>query len=145
MSFIRVRFNLDVDDGFPPVSSELIFGIVLSNGSVRIDNTPFFVECIAIDDIVQCSRVDMGDIVDFIRLEQRSGNKSISVIFIDSSLQEEVFQRVRSMGHYCEYGDFPEYSMLAISISKDSDISPLVLYLQNMQKDDKLSYAELCL
>jgi hypothetical protein len=145
MPFIRVRFDLAVDDGFPPVSSELIFGSALSNERVRIDNTPFFVECVAVGDIVQCSPVAEGDIVNFIRMEQRSGNRSLSIIFIDSRIEEEVYQYVRNLGHYCEYGEFPEYSMLAVSVAKESDIFLLTSYLKDMQDNDKLSYAELCL
>lgn len=140
----RVKFDLDVDDGYPPVSSELIYADILSDSRVKLANTPFFVEGVALGDVVECLK-HTDDTFEYMSVIEESGNKSLSVIFIDSSIEESLYQRVKSMGHYCEYGEFPEYSMLAISVENDRSINELVDLLSSMEDQGKISYAELCI
>jgi hypothetical protein len=141
---VRVRFDIDVEDGFPSVSSELIHGDIVGNGLIKLDNTPFFVEGIALGDIVFCEH-HADELFEFKYIVEESGNKAISIIFIDVSVEERVYQKIKLMGHYCEYGEFPEYSMLAVSVKKSHDLDGLISYLSDLEGSGKISYAELCL
>ena len=140
---MRVKFDLDVEDGYPPISSELIHGEEMSNLHVKIANTPFFVEGVALGDIVLCKPYSDG-LLEFVSLVEESGNRAISIIFIDLAAAETVYQEIKSMGHYCEYGEFPQYAMLAVSVDKGASLSPLVSYLSELEHGGKISYAELC-
>ncbi|WSY48578.1 DUF4265 domain-containing protein (plasmid) [Embleya sp. NBC_00888] len=51
---VKVRFRMEVDDdGWPPVSVESLWAVDLGDGTVRLDNTPWFVRGIAGGDIVK--------------------------------------------------------------------------------------------
>ncbi|MEF2528970.1 MULTISPECIES: DUF4265 domain-containing protein [Streptomyces] len=56
---VKVHFRLDVDeDGWPPAGIESLWAVDLGDGTVRLDNTPWFVRGVASDDII---RVDVDD------------------------------------------------------------------------------------
>lgn len=50
---VKLRFALDVDaDGWPPVGSEGVWAEPLGCDRYRIRNTPWFVQDLAVDDVV---------------------------------------------------------------------------------------------
>ena len=146
MGTVRVRFNLEIEeDGFPPISVELLHARIVDGDTVEIDNTPFFAKSVAAGDIVACSRTGSEGVLQFERVVTESGNKAISIIFVDDDCKEDVYQHLRSSGHYCEYGEFADFNMLAVSIAKDADYSTLKAYLDGKEANNSISYAELCL
>lgn len=48
----RVIFPLEVRDGWPPVGSERLGAFTLGNGLYRVNNVPWFVRNLAVDDVV---------------------------------------------------------------------------------------------
>ncbi|MFI5808801.1 DUF4265 domain-containing protein [Streptomyces sp. NPDC051561] len=51
---VKVHFRMEVDeDGWPPASVESLWAVDLGDGTVRLDNTPWFVRGVASDDIVR--------------------------------------------------------------------------------------------
>ncbi|MET4673853.1 DUF4265 domain-containing protein [Streptomyces microflavus] len=58
---VKVHFRLQVDeDGWPPTSVESLWAVDLGNGTVRLDNTPWFVRGVASDDIIRVEFDDEG-------------------------------------------------------------------------------------
>lgn len=56
---VKVHFRMEVDeDGWPPVSVESLWAVDLGDGTVRLDNTPWFVRGVASDDVI---RVDIDE------------------------------------------------------------------------------------
>ncbi|MCW2498014.1 DUF4265 domain-containing protein, partial [Jatrophihabitans sp.] len=49
----RVIFEIEVIDGWPPVSSERLWAFSLGDDIYRIDNAPWFVRDLAIGDLVE--------------------------------------------------------------------------------------------
>jgi hypothetical protein len=139
---VRVKFDLQVEDGFPPICAETLIGVLERPNVVRIDNTPFFVEGVALGDIVLCSGT--APEFNYENLQKTSGNKAIAIIFIQSC-EEEIYQSLRSRGCYCEFGEFPEFDMLAACVPVDVDYNPIRAKLLEYQKAGKLSLAELCI
>lgn len=140
---VRVKFDLDVDDGFPPITAEFLIGRLESIDSVRLDNTPFFAMGIALGDIVKCTGLSPN--LTFASIVIESGHKAISVIFIDNSCQEELFKSLRALGCYVEFGEFPDYDMLAAAIPPDINYSTIKQALDALENEGKISFAELCL
>jgi len=140
---VRVRFDLEVDDGFPPISAEVLIGKLESIGHVRLDNTPFFATGVAFGDIVRCIGCPPNLIFASIAFE--SGYRAISVIFIDNSYQEELFQSLKVLGCYVEFGEFPEYDMIAVAIPPDLNYDEIKQKLDKLETEGKISFAELCL
>lgn len=141
---LRVRFNLEVDeDGFPPIGSESLHGAWEAGGFVRLDNTPFFVEGVALGDIVECS--GQPPTVDFVRLHTASGNKSLAIIFLRPDAAEPLYQHLKALGCYCEYGEFPGFDMLAASVPEAVAYAPIRAELERLEGLEEISFSELCI
>ncbi|WP_244888810.1 DUF4265 domain-containing protein [Streptomyces purpureus] len=58
---VKVHFRLEVDeDGWPPASVESLWAVDLGDGTVRLDNTPWFVRGVASDDVIRVAVDDEG-------------------------------------------------------------------------------------
>lgn len=58
---VKVHFRMDIDeDGWPPASVESLWAMDLGDGTVRLDNTPWFVRGVASDDIIRVEIDDEG-------------------------------------------------------------------------------------
>lgn len=140
---VRVRFDFDIVDGFPPIGAEFLIGNLVASQYVKLDNTPFFVEGVALGDVVNCS----GELTDltFNCVFEESGNKAVSIIFIDDSFADTLYQKLKKTGCYVEYGEFPEYSMLAVCIFVNISYAEVKSILDEAAADGLISYAELCI
>ncbi|MFF9582998.1 DUF4265 domain-containing protein [Streptomyces achromogenes] len=49
---VKMHFRLEVEDDWPPPSVESLWAVDLRDGTVRLDNTPWFVRGIAYGDVV---------------------------------------------------------------------------------------------
>jgi hypothetical protein len=140
---VRVRFALKVDDGFPPITSEVLIGGVEGPNLFRIDNTPFFVEGVALGDVVLCGGSPPD--LQYRRLQKANNNKALSILFIDITYEEELYQYLKEKGCYCEFGEFPEYDMLAVCVFKHIDYNNIKPFLLEAQEAGRISLAELCI
>lgn len=146
MKYVKVRFELEIlEDGFPPVGVETLNARLIDDHTVKLDNTPFFADSVAVDDVLSCSKTEHDHILQYGSVITPSGNKSISVIFIDDDCKEELYQYFKECGCYCEYGEFDGYNMLAVSVNKDLDYSKVASYLNENEESGRISYAELCI
>ena len=51
---VKLRYELPSnDDGWPPVTSEDVWAVRIAPDIVRIDSVPWFIEDLALDDIVR--------------------------------------------------------------------------------------------
>ena len=64
-------------------------------------------------------------------------------IFLSPDIKDVVFQELKHRGCYCEYGEFGELKMLAVSIPETCDYEELYSYLMKHEEDEQLSIAEL--
>lgn len=107
MAQIKVNFELEiVEDGFPPISHESLNGILLPNGLVKIDNTPFFVKDIAVGYVVECGTDGIDSNHSFLNVVEKSDHKALSIIFIDSSIEEEIYQFLKKLVVIVSAGNF---------------------------------------
>ena len=107
MAQIKVNFELEiVEAGFPPISHETLNGILLPNGLVKIDNTPFFVEDIAVGYVVECGTDGIDSNHSFLNVVEKSDHKALSIIFIDSSIEEEIYQFLKKLVVIVSAGNF---------------------------------------
>ena len=143
---VKVNFNLEVEeDGFPPISVETLNGVLLEEGLIRIDNTPFFVEGVAIGDKIKCCLSPGNNNYQFLDVVEESGNRAISIIFIEDSYKEEVYQYLKNAGCYCEYGEFKDFNMMAVEVDGKINYEDIENYLTVKESQAILSYAELCI
>jgi hypothetical protein len=146
MSIVKIDFNLDTDESnYPPIKVETLNGILLADGAIQIDNAPFFVEEIAVGDKVKCSSSQDRVNYQFEEVVEEGDHKAISIIFIDDSCKETIYQYLKSLNCFCEYGEFQDFNMLAIDIDSEVDYLSVKKYLSEKESEGIISYAELCI
>ncbi len=121
---VKVHFRMDIDeDGWPPASVESLWAVDLGDGTVRLDNTPWFVRGIASGDIVE---VDLDDDGLFWAGEtvQRSQNCTIRLIVLKDNGSAaarqsvlEVFHRLGTTGEGIE-----QFRMVALNVPPEADL-----------------------
>ncbi|CAM2069280.1 DUF4265 domain-containing protein [Sulfidibacter corallicola] len=146
MEYVKIRFPLEAhEEGFPPIAVEMLNAQLVNEGVAKIDNTPFFVESIAIGDIVLCKPAGSEGVYDFERVVEHGNSKSVSIIFIDESCKEDLYQYFKVHNCYCEYGEFGAFNMLAVSIPASVEYPKISKHLEKLEAVTKISFAELCL
>lgn len=146
MNIVKVIFELDVlEDGYPPVGSESLNGILLDNGFIEINNTPFFVEEIACGDIVRCNKHPESGKLIFDSVIKEGTSKSVSIIFLEQSVKDSIYSKLRKLGCYCEYGEFGSLKMLAVEVDNSCDYQKVSEFLSEEEADGNISYSELCI
>jgi uncharacterized protein DUF4265 len=126
-NFVRVAFKLERDaEGWPPASSESLWAEPLGEDLYRIDNTPWFVRDLAVDDVVRALAGDDGVLWGVDRLRW-SGHLTIRVIPLregplEGSLQA-VLDAFRPLGVDCE--GFGRLRIAALDIPPSTPLPPV--------------------
>ena len=146
MEYVKIRFPLEAhEEGFPPVTVEILNARLVNEGIAKIDNVPFFAESIAMGDLVLCKPTENEGVYDFERVVENGSSKSVSIIFIDESCKEDLYQYFKAHNCYCEYGEFGAFHMLAVSIPFSVEYSKISSHLEKLEVLNQISFAELCL
>ena len=147
METIKLIFDLEVEDGFPPISAEALHARPAQAGGFIVDNTPFFVEGIAAGDRVAAVPIEgVEQKYRFVEVLEASSNKAISIIFLNPHVVDVVRDELRLRGCYTEYGRFgksDDVELLAVSVPESCDYESLRDYLTQLVEREQLSVAEL--
>lgn len=140
---IRIKFELVPDgDGYPPIGVETLNASRLEENKFRLENTPFFVSGVAYGDIVE-ARQSLSGGYEFVQCLDESGFKSISIILLSESLDENLMDILRGCNAVIEYGEFNSMRMVAVSVPESFDYSHFRVLLNNFESEGLISYAEL--
>ena len=145
--FVKIVFPLEIiEDGFPPISLESLNARRDAAGFV-LDNTPFFATGVALGDRIDVEPIrGKADHYTFKQVAVSSTNKALSIILLEAGVKESVYQQLRQRGCYCEYGEFGQggtLQMLAVSVPDDCDYEAVTQFLDEVEAQGRLSYAEL--
>ncbi|MBS5837544.1 MAG: DUF4265 domain-containing protein, partial [Neisseria sp.] len=83
----KIFFKLIIEDNYPPVSEESIWGVNLGNNLFKINNIPFYTKDVSFDDTV--SVVDIDGVLHYKKTIKSSGNSTIRIIFFDGKEIED--------------------------------------------------------
>lgn len=101
--------------GWPPVSSELLWGRCTGeNGRYAIDNIPFFATDINLGDVVEVTP-ENGQLL-FSRVVRRSGHSTIRLLLNDPESATRVREQLESRGCESEQDTIPH--LIAVDIPK---------------------------
>ncbi|WP_346268054.1 DUF4265 domain-containing protein [Streptomyces sp. SID3915] len=121
---VKVRFRMEVDeDGWPPASIESLWAVKLGNGTVRLDNTPWFVRGVASGDIIRVELEDDG-VLYARETNQPSRNCTIRLIVLKDEGSAaarqtvlETFHRLGTTGEGIE-----RFRMVALDVPPEADL-----------------------
>ncbi|WP_399936613.1 DUF4265 domain-containing protein [Streptomyces sp. BBFR25] len=130
---VKVHFRMDVDEeGWPPASVESLWAIDLGDGTVRLDNTPWFVRGVASDDIIRVE-LDEGGVRWAAETVQASQNCTIRLIVLKDGGSAaarqsvlDVFHRLGATGEGIE-----QFRMVALDVPPDADLRQLRRLLEH--------------
>jgi hypothetical protein len=117
---------------------ESIWSIKQKDDLYKIDNIPFYVKNIALNDIV--SAYFENDFFYFKELIQESGHSTIQIIFFESEVIESIVQDLKQMGCQLEGSDLPRY--YSMDVPFQLDYSNISKYLLEKEEADLLSFRE---
>ncbi|WP_371776979.1 DUF4265 domain-containing protein [Streptomyces sp. NBC_01438] len=130
---VKVHFRLEVDeDGWPPASIESLWAVKLGNGTVRLDNTPWFVRGVASGDIVRVKLEDDG-VLYARETIQSSRNCTIRLIVLKDEGSAaarqtvlETFHRLGTTGEGIE-----RFRMVALDVPPEADLPKIRKLLEH--------------
>ena len=141
----KVAIQLDRnEDGFPPISIELLNADQLSGDTFRIRNAPFFAPNIAYLDLVKARPSSVVGQFDLLELVESSPFTCISIILLGTTLDHFMMDLLRGMGCVIEYGEFGAYRVLAVAVPPAADYASLRATLDELEVRELISYSELC-
>ncbi|GLY19774.1 hypothetical protein Kisp01_67880 [Kineosporia sp. NBRC 101677] len=143
---VKVRFELEPDEGWPPVESEGLWAEPLGGGRFRIDNAPWFVPDLAAADVVEAV-ADSDGVLWATRKIAHGGRLAVQVIPFRSGPLNGDLQAVLDMfvplGVSGE-GAAPTFHLVALDISPDADLQAIVDRLREGERDGSWEYSEGC-
>lgn len=107
--------------------------VVEGENRFRLDNAPFFEYRVSADDIVEGVSISDG-MYDFVRVVERSGNRTVRVMFQDDTLGtpfgHRVLDQIKAMG--CTYeGMFKK--VLAVTVPPEVSLDDVASYLTSTE------------
>jgi hypothetical protein len=138
----KIDFNLEIDDGYPPISVERLNAKECDSGRYQILNSPFFAREVAYGDLVTANLTPEGRLL-FGTCVKTSSFKALSIIVLSEAMDSELMDLFR--GHNCviEYGEFGALRMLAVGVPKTANYNGIRSKLEAFESAGEISYAEL--
>jgi hypothetical protein len=121
---VKVRLRgPDVED------VETLWATPVDANQYRLDNSPFFAYGVSWQDIIE-ARPCEDQFLEYIRCVEKSGNRTVRVIFqdyrIDDQPGQEVLQRLRNLG--CSYEGM-QPTMISINVPARIDLAKVTDFL----------------
>ncbi|MFD8739502.1 DUF4265 domain-containing protein [Streptomyces sp. NPDC059618] len=143
---VKVHFRMQVDeDGWPPVSVENLWAVDLGDGTVHLDNTPWFVRGVASGDIVKVEADDeglrwAGETV------RASGNCTIRLIVLRDGGSAAARQTVLDSFHrFGTTGEgIEQFRMVALDVPPTADLPRIRRLLEHGEAEEWWHWEEGC-
>ena len=141
----RMAFRLEVEVDWPPVSVETLWVESLGGEKFRIDNSPFFVKGISVDDIVEgrLEGADDEEMLYFVRKLESSRHSTIQVIVLVDDIVSEIKSDVAAAGCHIEVSPWP--SMFSIDIPDRPLVDVIHGLFDERSSLGQLEYEDACL
>ena len=109
---------------------ETLWAEELGHGRYRLDNQPWYAYGVSCGDIVEARAKEPGDIPDFVRVVEKSGNRTVRVITEEKVIKggpaHPVLEHLRSLG--CAY-EGSRGRFFAVTIPPTIDLSLVTEFL----------------
>ncbi|MFD9684739.1 DUF4265 domain-containing protein [Kitasatospora sp. NPDC059146] len=143
---VKVHFRMEVDeDGWPPASVESLWAVDLGDGTVRLDNTPWFVRGVASGDVIRVS-VDDDGLRWATETVHASENCTIRLIVLEGGGSAAARQTVLETFH--QFGatgeGIEQFRMVALKIPPEADIQRIRTLLEHGEAQGRWHWEEGC-
>ena len=134
----KLFLNLEVIDGYPPVSMESIWAEVTEEGYLKVNNIPFYSKEISLGDIVSGIQTEENYLL-YDKTIIQSKNSTLRIVFFNENqkFKDKILTKLMDLG--CEYEAF-NVNFYAINIPIQVDIEEIYLFLDEFVETDDLDY-----
>ena len=134
----KLFLNLEVSDGYPPVSMESIWAEVTEEGYLKVNNIPFYSKEISLGDIVSGIQTEENYLL-YDKTIIHSKNSTLRIVFFNENqkFKDKILTKLIDLG--CEYEAF-NANFYAINIPIQVDIEEIYLFLDEFVETDDLDY-----
>lgn len=134
----KLFFNLEVIDGYPPVSMESIWAEVTEEGYLKINNIPFYSKEISLGDIVSGIQTEENYLL-YDKTIIHSKNSTLRIVFFNENqkFKDKILTKLIDLG--CESEAF-NVNFYAINIPIQVDIEEIYNFLDEFVETDDLDY-----
>lgn len=140
--YVKILFALEQDeDGYPPASAETLWATQVSEGLFKIDNIPFFVLGIAVNDIVSAAPEEGA--FRFKEVAQPSGHSTIRIVVYEPSDVPAVRALFKQLGCTTELSHLPR--LIAVDVPAAVSLEKLKEVLDSGRDQERWGYEEACL
>lgn len=137
----KVVFDLDVDDGYPPIASEGLWCTLIPNGTFRVDNIPFYVPGLALGDTVSAEEVD--GVLFGTGVVKQAGHSTVRIAFFDDSVVNEVRGTLQALG--CTWESMKGGTFTTVDVPPEVVYADVIAFLAARAQADGLDYEESCI
>ena len=134
----KLFLNLEVIDGYPPVSMESIWAEETEEGYLKINNIPFYSKEISLGDIVSGIQTEENYLL-YDKTIIHSKNSTLRIVFFNENqkFKDKILAKLIDLG--CESEAF-NANFHAINIPIQVDIEEIYLFLDEYVGTDDLDY-----
>jgi hypothetical protein len=142
---IRVRFVLEQDDeGWPPAASEDIWAVPLSSEVARVDSIPWFVQNIALDDLIGVRSVGEGRAA-YVEKLRWSGNCTLRIVPLADDSEAGIRELVELLSQYnVEIEIIEQFGIVATNVRNSVNVVALKKLLDKGERQGIWTYEEGC-
>ncbi|MDH6195531.1 hypothetical protein M2272_002171 [Mycobacterium frederiksbergense] len=140
MAFDLPLENDDPEHPWPPCAVETMWVEVLGDDLYRIDNIPFFVKPLAVDDIVRGRPGESrDDLIQFVERVEWRGRSTVRIIVFAN--EDEILATLQDIG--CSYERVQ--AIIAVDIPDEQVLQRAHAFLLSRQERGDLDLEEACL
>lgn len=136
-----VTFELDVEDGHPPVGSEALWCTPTESGDWLVDNVPFCVPGLALGDTVSAEEEDGVRLATGV--VQEGGHSTVRVVFFGPAAAQAVRAALVQLG--CAWEGMKDSTFTAVDVPPDADHDAVLAYLSGQADAKVLDREESCI
>ncbi|MEV5657254.1 DUF4265 domain-containing protein [Streptomyces sp. NPDC052291] len=143
---VKVHFRMEIDEGgWPPASVESLWAVDLGDGTVRLDNTPWFVRGVASGDVIRVQPDDDGLLWAGETVEP-SQNCTIRLIVLKDSGSAAARQSVLDTFHRLDTtGEgIEQFGMVALKVPPQADLLNIRELLEHGETKEWWHWEEGC-
>jgi hypothetical protein len=136
---VKINFHLEQnEDGYPPYEWEGVWSEKQEKGSYRIDNIPFYIKDLSVDDVVLATESENGLI--YVETLKKSNNATIRIICYSDEAKRELLNKLSSL--ICDYEVGVPLDLVAVNIPPSANIDVLLEYLDEQSSAGMMDYEE---
>ncbi|UVK82391.1 DUF4265 domain-containing protein [Pseudomonas sichuanensis] len=141
-AYEKLIFKLVPDeDGYPPVSTEAIWGERVGVNQYKVDNVPYYVYGVSKGDVVKVENINGEYVVSEVVIQ--GGHSTLRVYVEEKRRKLEVVQAIAERGGVCSVSS--EFSLFPVDIPPEVDFRTIDEYLNSIADDEFISYEDACL